>query len=179
MDEIGRGTSTYDGLSIAWAVLEYLLNENRVGAKVLFATHYHEITAIDKSAGVVNYNVTVKEWNNSVIFLRKVLPGIASKSYGIEVARMAGIPDEIIERAKSILDRLETEYSSYIPILSGEKESEPRAKKEMDQNDDLQLGLFPSMYEVFVKELGRINIDDITPIEALNILERLKKGMNK
>ncbi|UCB45420.1 MAG: DNA mismatch repair protein MutS [Spirochaetota bacterium] len=177
MDEIGRGTSTYDGLSIAWAVLEYLLNENMVGAKVLFATHYHEITAIDKSDGVVNYNVTVKEWNNSVIFLRKVIPGIASKSYGIEVARMAGIPDKIIERAKSILSKLETEYSSYIPTLSNAGINETRNREEESNEYNPQLGLFPSAHEVLLNELGKINIDDITPIEALNILERLKRGL--
>jgi DNA mismatch repair protein MutS len=178
MDEIGRGTSTYDGLSIAWAVLEYMLDENRVGAKVLFATHFHEITAIDKSNGVVNYNVTVKEWNNRVIFLRKVLPGIASKSYGIEVARMAGIPDEIIERAKSILSRLETEYGSYMPMLSAEEEREAHDREGIEQTTDKQLNLFPSTYELFAKELGEISIENITPLEALNILERLKRAVN-
>jgi DNA mismatch repair protein MutS len=169
MDEIGRGTSTYDGLSIAWAVLEYLLDERRAGAKVLFATHYHEITALEGACGVTNYNVTVKEWNNDVIFLRKVVPGIASKSYGIEVARMAGIPDVIIERAKTILQKLESEYSSYIPVFSansGEKGASG------------QLDLFPSSYDIIRKELGQIDINEITPLEALTILNRLIQSIS-
>ncbi|MBN2325192.1 MAG: DNA mismatch repair protein MutS [Spirochaetes bacterium] len=168
MDEIGRGTSTYDGLSIAWAVLEYLLDEDKVGAKALFATHYHEITALESRQGVVNYNVTVKEWNNDVIFLRKVLPGVASKSYGIEVARMAGIPEIIIERAKSILQKLESEYGSYVPFFS------ERGEKERPES---QLDLFPSSYDILRKELSVVDIDSITPLEALNILDRLKRSI--
>lgn len=171
MDEIGRGTSTYDGLSIAWAVLEYLLDESLVGAKVLFATHYHEITALEGSRGVINYNATVKEWNNDVIFLRKIVPGIASKSYGIEVARMAGIPDTIIEKAKSILQKLESEYSSYVPFFSANSESE-------DQSGKGQLDLFPSSYDILKKELWEIDINEITPLEALSILNRIKKNIN-
>jgi DNA mismatch repair protein MutS len=171
MDEIGRGTSTYDGLSIAWAVLEYLLDESLVGAKVLFATHYHEITALEGSRGVINYNATVKEWNNDVIFLRKIVPGIASKSYGIEVARMAGIPDTIIEKAKSILQKLESEYSSYVPFFSANSERE-------DQSGKGQLDLFPSSYDIIKKELWEIDINEITPLEALSILDRIKKSIN-
>jgi DNA mismatch repair protein MutS len=171
MDEIGRGTSTYDGLSIAWAVLEYLLDDTKVGAKALFATHYHEITALEGSHGVINYNVTVKEWNNEVIFLRKVVPGVASKSYGIEVARMAGIPDSIIERAKSILLKLETEYSSYIPVFAEKREEKP-------EGGPGQLDLFPSIYDILKKELGEIDINMITPLEALEILDRIKKSFS-
>jgi DNA mismatch repair protein MutS len=170
MDEIGRGTSTYDGLSIAWAVLEYLLDETKVGAKALFATHYHEITALEGKRGVVNYNVTVKEWNNDVIFLRKVLPGVASKSYGIEVARMAGIPEIIIERAKSILQKLESEYGSYVPFFS-ERGGDENEKPES------QLDLFPSSHDILRKELSEVDIDAITPLEALNILDRLKRSI--
>jgi DNA mismatch repair protein MutS len=186
MDEIGRGTSTYDGLSIAWAVLEYLLDSKPVGAKVLFATHYHEITALNDRRGIINCNVKVKEWNNSVIFLRKIEPGSASKSYGIEVARMAGIPDWVIERAKSILGTLEMKYGGHIPLVIGEEESTPQqdGQREMDEGgsesthgDDVQLGLFPSPYEILIKELKRIDIDRITPLEALSILEKLKKSI--
>ncbi len=176
MDEIGRGTSTYDGLSIAWAVLEYLLDVDRVGAKVLFATHYHEITNLKDSYGVITYNATVKEWNNTVIFLRKILPGIASKSYGIEVARMAGIHDSIIDRAKSILHKLESEYGSYMPMPSDKIDKAPVSVNNHGSRGP-QLDLFPSPYEILAKELKQIDIDEITPLEALNILDRLKKSL--
>jgi DNA mismatch repair protein MutS len=168
MDEIGRGTSTYDGLSIAWAVLEYLLNEKKAGIKVIFATHYHEITALGKSHGVINYNATVKEWNDSVIFLRKIVPGSASKSYGVEVARMAGIPDRVIERAKSILNGLEAEYGSYVSHLIGaqqlessrednDRKGEVSEAKSLNDDMSVQLGLFPSPYEILINELKNID----------------------
>jgi len=182
MDEIGRGTSTYDGLSIAWAVLEYLLDVRKVGAKVLFATHYHEITALKDSYGIINYNATVKEWNDSVIFLRKIVPGSASKSYGIEVARMAGIPDQIVERSKSILSVLEMKYGVHIPLLLGdtEKESGQSVNEGALQpaQKAVQFDLFPSPYEILLKELRQVNIEKITPLEALNILDRLKKSIS-
>lgn len=188
MDEIGRGTSTYDGLSIAWAVLEYLLDEKKAGAKVLFATHYHEITALGKSHGVVNYNATVKEWNDSIIFLRKIVPGSASKSYGVEVARMAGIPDRVIERAKSILNGLEAEYGSYMSHIIGAQQHESSRgdndskedvseAKLLDDDMSVQLGLFPSPYEILINELKNIDINQMTPIEALALLDRLQKSM--
>ncbi|HAL72448.1 MAG TPA: DNA mismatch repair protein MutS, partial [Verrucomicrobiales bacterium] len=106
LDEIGRGTSTFDGLSIAWSVAEHL--HDHIGARALFATHYHEITALAQSRSAVkNYNVAVKEWNQQIIFLRKILPGCAEKSYGIQVARLAGLPENVIERAKEVLAQLE------------------------------------------------------------------------
>ncbi len=174
MDEIGRGTSTFDGLSIAWAVLEYLLSSRLVGCKVLFATHYHEITAMDKNYGIVNYNVTVKEWNNRVIFLRKVVPGCASKSYGVEVARMAGLPDRVIERAREILAKLEKEHGAYISLLV--KDELPSIDGR--DSESVQLELFPSAYEIVLNELKNVDINNITPLEALNILDRLKKSLN-
>jgi len=186
MDEIGRGTSTYDGLAIAWAVLEHLLSESIAGAKVLFATHYHEITALEDNEGVINYTATVKEWNNSVIFLRKIVPGSASRSYGVEVAKMAGIPDSIIERAKHILHGLETKYGSYVSLLMREessgkgsqKTSEKPAPSGVEAGDNtFQLGLFPSPYEILLKELKNVDINTITPLEALNILDRLQKSL--
>lgn len=186
MDEIGRGTSTYDGLSIAWAVLEYLLDVTHGSAKVIFATHYHEITALNSFHGVVNYNATVKEWNDRVIFLRKIIPGSASRSYGIEVARMAGIPDRIIERAKTILDELETKYGSSMPLLlSNEKLSEGFVREKGALNDEVtkdngkvqQLELFPSIYDILARELKGIDIKKITPQEAINILYRFKKSI--
>ena len=106
LDEIGRGTSTFDGLSIAWSVAEHLYDQ--IGARTLFATHYHELTALSQNRpGVQNYNVAVREWNDQVIFLRKIVAGTADKSYGIQVARLAGLPAEIIDRAKAILAHLE------------------------------------------------------------------------
>jgi DNA mismatch repair protein MutS len=106
LDEIGRGTSTFDGLSIAWSVAEYL--HDRIGCRTLFATHYHEMTDLDRSRpGVVNLNVAVREWNDQVIFLRKIVPGRADQSYGIQVARLAGLPDDVLKRAKEILSNLE------------------------------------------------------------------------
>ena len=106
LDEIGRGTSTFDGLSIAWSVAEYL--HDQIGCRTLFATHYHELTDLERTrAGVVNLNVAVREWNDQVIFLRKILPGRADQSYGIQVARLAGLPDSIIARSKEILANLE------------------------------------------------------------------------
>ncbi len=108
LDEIGRGTSTYDGMSLAWAVVEHL--HDAIGCRTLFATHYHELTALaDSLPGVRNYNVAVREWQDQVVFLHKILPGAADKSYGIHVARLAGVPSEVIERAKQILAQLENE----------------------------------------------------------------------
>ena len=187
MDEIGRGTSTFDGLSIAWSVLEYLLDPELSGCKVLFATHYHEITTLGDSYGVVNYNATVKDWDNKVIFLRKIVPGSASKSYGVEVARMAGLPESVVKRAKEILSNLENNYGSYISLLA-EQEAKALDEKINQRGDsltqrkkirdkDIQLGLFPSPYEIIVNELEKLDIDSITPLEALNILNRLKKSI--
>ena len=106
LDEIGRGTSTFDGLSIAWSVAEFL--HDKIKARTLFATHYHELTKLaEERSGVSNYNVAVREWNEQIIFLRKIIPGGADKSYGIQVARLAGLPKEILERAKDILSHLE------------------------------------------------------------------------
>ncbi len=183
MDEIGRGTSTYDGLAIAWAVLEFLL-EGKTGAKVLFATHYHELTALRDRPGVVNCNVTVKEWNNSVIFLRKVVPGSASRSYGIEVAKMAGIPERVVRRAKSILAALETKYGS-MRLLMEEAETEDEAKEDTTEQSDTdttlressQYELFPSPLEL-MEELKNLEIENLTPLQALNILDRLKKSVS-
>jgi len=108
LDEIGRGTSTYDGLSIAWAVAEHLHGAGEAGPKTLFATHYHELTKLsDTLPRLRNFSVAVKEWNDEIIFVRQVIPGAADRSYGIQVARLAGIPDEVISRAKDILDGLE------------------------------------------------------------------------
>jgi DNA mismatch repair protein MutS len=188
MDEIGRGTSTYDGLSIAWAVLEYLRDLD--GAKALFATHYHEITALGGDRGVINCNVTVKEWNDRVVFLRKIVPGCASKSYGIEVARMAGIPDVLIDRAKTILEALEANNGICIPFITGEGGTGAESERRPDGAPDggveescprvergTQLSLFPTPYEILLHEIRGLDINAITPLEALGILDRLKNSL--
>jgi DNA mismatch repair protein MutS len=129
LDEIGRGTATYDGLSIAWSVVEHLYDE--VGCRTLFATHYHELTQLAESRQAVNnYNIAVREWNDQIIFLRQILQGAADKSYGIQVARLAGLPDSIIDRAKEILSGLEGGEDS------GEKVSPPSKKKPSEVKED-------------------------------------------
>jgi len=174
LDEIGRGTSTFDGLSIAWAVAEFL--HDNVGAKTLFATHYHELTdlALTKNR-VSNIHIAVKEWGGKVIFLRKIVKGGVSRSYGIQVARLAGIPVSIVERAKEILSNLE----------SGEIESgAPRLAKPSKRTSN-QFSLFDPTTsvnkeaEAVVELLNKIDPDSVTPIEALTILNELKKNIKK
>ncbi|NLI60832.1 MAG: DNA mismatch repair protein MutS [Clostridiales bacterium] len=168
LDEIGRGTSTYDGLSIAWAVVEYICKEKNLGCKTLFATHYHELTDLeDKVDGVKNFCVTVKEQGNDIIFLRKIERGGAEKSLGIQVARLAGLPHPVIDKASRILSRLEEininrdKNSIYI------------------QEEDLQLSLFDSRPSGIEEELREIDILNITPMEAINILNRLVEKSKK
>jgi DNA mismatch repair protein MutS len=144
LDEIGRGTSTFDGLSIAWSVAEHL--HDKVGARTLFATHYHEITALAQSRSAVkNYNVAVKEWNHQIIFLHKILPGSAEKSYGIQVARLAGLPENVIDRAKEVLQQLESghqpaESVKEVPVATSvPSKARKKAKSEADAG---QMDLF-------------------------------------
>ena len=137
LDEIGRGTATFDGLSIAWSVAEHLHDEVR--CRTLFATHYHELCALsDSKNAVANFNVAVREWNDDIIFLRKILPGQADKSYGIQVARLAGLPKNILDRAKEILSHLE--MSSAKP--TEEKQNAPKAKKALPEANSPQMNLF-------------------------------------
>ncbi len=167
LDEIGRGTATYDGLSIAWAVAEYLLEKDGRGVKTLFATHYHELTEMARlSEKVKNFNIAVKEWNDQVIFLHRLQPGPANRSYGIQVAALAGVPQPVIRRAKEILRRLE---AGEFEILTGmvRKGSRKRLRGR-------QLDLF-SPDNLLKQRLQEINIDQLTPIEALNILAELKR----
>lgn len=171
LDEIGRGTSTFDGVSIAWAVAEYLHDTDRCAAKTLFATHYHELTelAVTRSK-IKNCNVAVKEWNDQVIFLRKIVEGGASHSYGIQVGRLAGLPAEVVERAKEILHNLETgEYAEGgVPrIAKGKRGVAPKASP--------QLSLFEQGDDILRKRLSGLNISSLTPLEALNILDELKR----
>jgi len=158
MDEIGRGTSTYDGMSIAWAVVEYIANY--IKAKTLFATHYHELTKINKK-GIINYTVMVKESLNGVEFLHKVVPGAADKSYGIHVAKLAGIPKPVTIKANKILEKLEK--SSRIDALA----------KAPDNED--QLEIFQATHHRLAQALKDINVENLTPLEALNEIARLKR----
>jgi DNA mismatch repair protein MutS len=175
LDEIGRGTSTFDGLSIAWAVAEYLHDTPGVRAKTLFATHYHELTELSLTkARVKNYNMTVKEWNDRVIFLRKVLPGGSNRSYGIQVARLAGIPEEVIERATEILKNLERGELNEegMPRLATRIRQVPRG--EIGRAQKNLPGLLGGDRDSIHDELRNIDPDRITPVEALNILNRIK-----
>jgi DNA mismatch repair protein MutS len=163
LDEVGRGTSTFDGLAIAWAVTEELHERGR-GAKVLFATHYHELTALaDRLPRVRNFHVAVKEWNDEIIFLHKVGPGGTDRSYGIQVARLAGLPKAVIARAREILAELSQNPGARVP---GQPEPAP------------QLGLFPHAPDPVLKELGALDVSSLTPLAALNLLaewqQRLK-----
>ena len=168
LDEVGRGTSTYDGVSIAWAVSEYINNPDRIGARTLFATHYHELTRLeDEYEGVKNYNVLVKEDNAGVHFLHRIVEGRSSDSYGIEVARLAGLPDEIIINAQKILERLEK--NNQTPIRKLEKPTENKNIKQMQ--------LFSEDNPV-IEKLQKKDIINMTPMEAMNFLYNLKQELN-
>jgi DNA mismatch repair protein MutS len=134
LDEIGRGTSTFDGLSIAWSVAEFL--HDKIKARTLFATHYHELTKLaEDRSGVCNFNVAVREWNEQIIFLRKIIPGGADKSYGIQVARLAGLPKEILDRAKDILAHLENSSRATEPRPRGKKSAKAMPESQKPQLD--------------------------------------------
>jgi DNA mismatch repair protein MutS len=166
LDEVGRGTSTYDGLAIAWAAIEYL--HARTRARTLFATHYHELTELaELLSGVKNYHVAVKESGSGVIFLRKVEPGAADKSYGIEVAKLAGLPPELIARAREVL--AEHEQSEH--RVSGDLASEN------DHASNVQLTMFTPLSQTIVDRLRETDLDRLTPLEALNLLHELKKAI--
>jgi DNA mismatch repair protein MutS len=172
LDEIGRGTSTFDGVSIAWAVAEFLHDNKRVAARTLFATHYHELAELAVTRErVKNYNVAVREWNDEVIFLRKIVKGSAGHSYGIQVARLAGIPAAVVERAKEILRNLESgEFSD-----EGQPRLARERKRARPQATSSQLSLFSSGDRELRRKLEEIDVTVLTPLEALNILDDLKK----
>ena len=168
LDEIGRGTSTYDGLSIAWSVIEYIADHKKLGAKTLFATHYHELTGLENSdLGIQNYNIAVKKRGDDIVFLRKIIPGGTDDSYGIEVAKLAGVPKPVIERAKEILKALETEnpQKRYTDV--------PESLEE-----DLQMNLTSCNFDEIIDMIRGISLDTISPIEALNKLYELKNKVN-
>jgi len=169
LDEIGRGTSTFDGLSIAWAVAEYIHNKKSLKAKTLFATHYHELTELAMILpGVKNYNVAVREWGDSVVFLRKIVPGGCDHSYGIHVARLAGLPEEVINRAKQVLKNLEANEltPNSIPKLALGENLPLKVAEE-------QLSIFPAEEDAVTSRLKEIDINQLTPVEALKILDEL------
>ncbi len=172
LDEIGRGTSTFDGISIAWALTEYL--HERIGAKTLFATHYHELNELaDVFARIRNYKVDVREYGDKVIFLHKVMPGFADHSYGIQVAQMAGLPEEVTERAKQVLKNLES--SELVVNMKGKKV----LKYESRGEDAKQLAMFELKDDKLRVELSNLDIERITPLEALQKLSALKSEMEK
>lgn len=182
LDEIGRGTSTFDGLSIAWAVVEHISNPKLLGAKTLFATHYHELTELEgKISSVNNYCIAVKEKGDDIVFLRKIVKGGADKSYGIQVAKLAGVPDSVIERAKELAEELSnadiTEKVSEIKADTGARKKAKKVKK-YDQVDVEQMSLFETVREEdILKELGEIDVGHLTPIDALNTLYRLQQKL--
>ena len=176
LDEIGRGTSTFDGLSIAWAVIEHISNTKLLGAKTLFATHYHELTELEgKIPGVNNYCIAVKERGDDIVFLRKIVKGGADKSYGIQVAKLAGVPEVVIERAKEIAAELEES-----DITANTKNI---GKKRTEEAEPVQISLFDTMGMVAeqpkkseVEEtLKKLDISNMTPMEAMNQLYELQK----
>lgn len=177
MDELGRGTSTYDGLSIAWAVIEYLHEHPEKGGKTLFATHYHELTKLGEKKGVRNFNIAVREYRDELVFLRKVVPGPADKSYGIYVAKLAGLPAEILERAKIVLETLEKEGRVANERIEAAFDRDYRADKpELKRKKDMML--FPDDRNGDVIErIKNLDLDRMTPLESLAFLSELKKSI--
>jgi DNA mismatch repair protein MutS len=168
LDEIGRGTSTFDGLSLAWAVAEHLVSTPRARPKTIFATHYHELTDLaDALPGVVNFHVVVREWKEDIVFLRKVVPGRSDRSYGIHVARLAGLPPSVVARAREILNGLERDELS-----RGGRPSMSAAGGEPQG----QMGLFQSPIEIDAvhRRLRSLDVNEITPMQALALLAELK-----
>ncbi|MFQ7448344.1 MAG: MutS-related protein, partial [Agathobacter rectalis] len=176
LDEIGRGTSTFDGLSIAWAVVEHISNPKLLGAKTLFATHYHELTELEgKLDSVNNYCIAVKEKGDDIVFLRKIVKGGADRSYGIQVAKLAGLPDSVIERAKEIAEQLLandiTDTVKSISVDNGHKHK----KEHLDEVDMTQISLFDTVKDDdIIDELRSIDIGNMTPLDALNKLYQLQ-----
>jgi DNA mismatch repair protein MutS len=174
LDEVGRGTSTFDGVSIAWAVCEHLVQTN-AKPRTLFATHYHELTQLEKHfAGIKNYKLTVRETKDGSVFLRKVVAGGSERSYGIHVARLAGISKPVTERAAQILQILESESTEATQIIEGKKES--KTDKKQDQQPtlfDWAQGNHPVLDEI--RELG---VDGLTPLQALNKISEWKERLN-
>ena len=179
LDEIGRGTSTFDGLAIAWAVIEHISNTRLLGAKTLFATHYHELTELEGAiAGVVNYCIAVKEQGDNIVFLRKIVRGGADKSYGIQVAKLAGVPESVIARAKELVEELSnadiTSQAREIAKLNSNI-TQRKAVAKPDEVDLNQLSIFDTVKDDdIIRELKELELSTMTPIDALNTLYRLQ-----
>ncbi|MFZ1645771.1 MAG: DNA mismatch repair protein MutS, partial [Blautia wexlerae] len=173
LDEIGRGTSTFDGLAIAWAVIEHISNTKLCGAKTLFATHYHELTELEgKIPGVNNYCIAVKEKGDDIVFLRKIVQGGADKSYGIQVAKLAGVPDSVIQRAKELVEELsDADITAAVKDLTSAKKKKPV----YDQMDMAQMSLFDTVKDNdIIDEIKDLDMGNMTPIEAMNTLYNLQ-----
>ena len=171
LDEIGRGTSTFDGLSIAWATAEYICSKKRIGAKTLFATHYHELSELEgRLEGVVNYQISVKEHGDEIIFLRKIQKGGADSSFGVQVAAMAGLPQPVISRSHEIMAKLEVNNVNQTTIgqniLGGKKK-------------DKQLSLMEYNAVGFAQEVEQIDMDSMSPRDAMNLLYVLREKARK
>ncbi len=184
LDEIGRGTSTFDGLSIAWAVIEHISNRKFLGAKTLFATHYHELTELEgKMNNVNNYCIAVKERGDDIVFLRKIIKGGADRSYGIQVAKLAGVPDLVIDRAKEIAEQLSdndiTEKIQNITVdMKNDGKKSGRRAAQYDEMDMAQMSLFDTVTdEDVLKELMEVEVTTLTPLDALNTLYRLQNKL--
>ena len=182
LDEIGRGTSTFDGLSIAWAVIEHISNRKLLGAKTLFATHYHELTELEgKMHNVNNYCIAVKECGDDIVFLRKIIKGGADRSYGIQVAKLAGVPDMVIDRAKEIVEQLtDNDITEKIQNIAVDTKGEGRAKKQqhLDEVDLAQMSLFDTVTdEDVIKELMELEVNTMSPLDALNALYKLQNKL--
>ncbi len=172
LDEIGRGTSTYDGISLAWSVVEYL--HARVGCRTLFATHYHELTDLEQSLdGVKNLNVAVREWQDEVVFLHKIVDGSADKSYGIHVARLAGVPREVVERSKDILAQLEEEH------IDADGRAKIARPLDTAKVGDVQLTLFGPAEHPLLDDLRQLELNDVTPMKAMQLIEQWQEALAK
>ncbi len=182
LDEIGRGTSTFDGLSIAWAVIEHISNRKLLGAKTLFATHYHELTELEgKMHNVNNYCIAVKESGDDIVFLRKIIKGSADKSYGIQVAKLAGVPDMVIDRAKEIVEQLtDNDIIEKIQSITVDVKDDGKTARQprLDEVDLAQMSLFDTVTdEDVIKELMEIEVNTLSPLDALNTLYRLQNKL--
>lgn len=180
LDEIGRGTSTFDGLSIAWAVIEHISNRKLLGAKTLFATHYHELTELEgKISNVNNYCIAVKEKGDDIVFLRKIIKGGADKSYGIQVAKLAGVPDMVIDRAKEIVTQLsENDITDKVQSIAVDTKTDDKKVQTYDEVDLQQISLFDTVTdEDVLKELLEADVMNMTPVDAMNTLYRLQSKL--
>lgn len=173
LDEIGRGTSTYDGLAIAWAVVEYISNSELLGAKTLFATHYHELTELEgKLSAVNNYCIAVKEDGDDIVFLRKIVKGGADRSYGIQVAKLAGVPDVVIARANEICNQLiDKDITTKLKEIKITNDFKPK-------NDDTQMSMFGSLAESqVIEDIKCVDLSNMTPMKALLYLNELQERL--